>query len=92
MQLLDSDIDADVLKVGHHGSHSSSAKSFIKALSPEVAVISVGEGNSYGHPHGDTLAILNDAGADIYRTDEIGTVIVTADHHKKSTVDKKHLL
>ena len=88
-QLLNSDIDADVLKVGHHGAGSSSAQSFIKAVSPEVAVISCGEGNSYGHPHADTLAILNEVGADIYRTDEQGTVQVTADQHKKITVDKK---
>ena len=88
-QLLDSGIDADVLKVGHHGAGSASSRSFIKAVSPEVAVISVGEGNSYGHPHSDTLAILNEVGADIYRTDEQGTVVVTADHHKKITVDKK---
>ena len=88
-QLLDSGIDADVLKVGHHGAGSSSSRSFIKAVSPEVAVISVGEGNSYGHPHSDTLAILNEVGADIYRTDEQGTVVVTADQNKKITVDKK---
>lgn len=89
MQLLDSDIDADVLKVGYHGAGSSSAQSFIKAVSPDVAVISCGEGNSYGHPHADTLAILNAVGADIYRTDEQGTIQVTADQHKKITVDKK---
>ncbi len=88
-QLLNSEIDADVLKVGHHGAGSSSATSFIKAVSPDVAVISCGEGNSYGHPHSDTLAILNEVGADIYRTDEQGTIQVTADQHKKITVDKK---
>lgn len=88
-QLLKSGIDADVLKVGHHGAGSASSKSFIKEVSPEVAVISVGEGNSYGHPHSDTLAILNEVGADIYRTDEQGTIVVTADHNKKITVDKK---
>ena len=88
-QLLGSDIDADVLKVGHHGAGSSSAPSFIRAVSPEVAVISCGEDNSYGHPHKDTLAILNDVNADIYRTDEQGTIIVTADSNKKISVDKK---
>ena len=88
-QLLDSGIDADVLKVGHHGAGSSSAPSFIKAVSPEVAVISCGEGNSYGHPDYETLAILKEVGADIYRTDEQGTIQVTADQHKKITVDKK---
>ena len=88
-QLLNSGIDADVLKVGHHGAGSASSSSFIKAVSPDIAVISVGEGNSYGHPHADTLAILNEVGADIYRTDEQGTVVVTADQNKKITVDKK---
>ena len=88
-QLLNSGIDADVLKVGHHGAGSASSSSFIKAVSPEVAVISVGEGNSYGHPHADTLAILNEVGAKIYRTDEQGTIVVTADQNKKITVDKK---
>jgi len=88
-QLLNSEIDADVLQVGHHGAGSASATSFIKAVSPKVAVISCGKGNSYGHPHSDTLAILNQVGADIYRTDEQGTIQVTADQHKKITVDKK---
>ncbi len=88
-QLLNSGVDSDVLKVSHHGASSASSSSFIKAVSPDIAVISVGKGNSYGHPHDDTLAILNDVGADIYRTDEVGTVVVTADHHKKITVDKK---
>ena len=88
-QLGTSNIDADLLKIGHHGSKSSSATSFIEAVSPEIAVISVGEGNSYGHPHAETLAILNQVGADIYRTDEQGTIVVTADQNKKLTVDKK---
>ena len=86
-QLLNNDIDADVLKVGHHGSSSSSAPSFIKEVSPKVAVIS--SGGEYGHPHSDTLAILKQVGADIYRTDEQGTIVVTADQNKKITVDKK---
>lgn len=88
-QLLNSGIDADILKVGHHGAGSASSTSFIKAVSPDIAVISVGEGNSYGHPHADTLDILNEVGAKIYRTDEQGTIVVTADQNKKITVDKK---
>ena len=88
-QLLNSGVDADVLKVGHHGAGSASSSSFIKAVSPDIAVISVGEGNSYGHPHADTLAILNEVGANIYRTDKQGTIVVTADQNKKITVDKK---
>ena len=89
-QLLDSGIDADVLKVGHHGAGSSSSRSFIKAVSPEVAVISVGEGNSYGHPHSDTLAILNEVGADIYRTDEQGQLLLLPIKTKKLLLIRKH--
>lgn len=88
-QLLNSDIDSDLLKVGHHGSSSSSSSSFISTVSPEIAVISVGTGNSYGHPDTGTIATLNQAGAKIYRTDEQGTIIVTADSNSKLTVDKK---
>lgn len=86
-QLLKSNVDADVLKVGHHGAGSSSSPNFIKKVSPKVAVIS--SGGEYGHPHSDTLAILKDVGADIYRTDEQGTIVVTVDQNKKITVDKK---
>ncbi|MBQ7953423.1 MAG: MBL fold metallo-hydrolase [Clostridia bacterium] len=52
------DIRADVLKVGHHGSSTSSTKDFIKAVNPEYAIIEVGEGNSYGHPHDEILDVL----------------------------------
>ena len=49
----------------------------------------MGEGNSYGHPNSETIALLNQVGADVYRTDEQGTIVVTADKNKKITVDKK---
>ncbi len=88
-KLLDKDIDADVLKVGHHGSDTASTELFISKVSPSVAVISCGSGNQYGHPHDTTLAVLNNYKADIYRTDEVGTIVVTADGHKKVSVDKK---
>ncbi len=86
-KLLDKDIDADILKVGHHGSDTASTELFISEVSPSVAVIS--SGGEYGHPHDTTLAILNDYKADVYRTDEVGTIVVTADGHKKVSVDKK---
>ncbi len=87
--LLGSNIDADVLKVGHHGSDTSSSEAFIKAVSPEFAIISCGKGNSYGHPHDETLAVLQKYNTEIYRTDEVGTVIFTADNTGNIQADKK---
>lgn len=64
------DLKADLLKVGHHGSHSSTTPQFLKAVSPKYAVISVGTGNKYGHPTQETLSKLNNAGIQVYRTDD----------------------
>ena len=68
-----------VLKVGHHGSSTSSSQSFIEQVKPEVAIIQLGEGNDYGHPHKQVIKRLNNVGAIIYRTDENGTIIITSD-------------
>ncbi|MCD8158607.1 MAG: MBL fold metallo-hydrolase, partial [Clostridiales bacterium] len=73
------DLSADILKVGHHGSSSSTSAAFVKAVNPKDAVISVGADNKYNHPTAETLAVLNAAGVNIYRTDEQGTIIVTSD-------------
>lgn len=73
------DVKSDVLKVGHHGSSSSTTASFLKAVAPKYAVISVGAGNDYGHPHQETLNKLNSAGVKVYRTDLNGTVVFTSD-------------
>src|ERR1035437_3137367 len=67
-------LKADVLKVGHHGSDTSTSPTFLKAVSPQYAVISVGKGNSYGHPAPTTLDKLNGAGVKVYRTDLNGTI------------------
>ncbi len=75
-------VDTDILKVGHHGSRSSSSVSFLRAVSPQIAVYMAGVGNSYGHPHGETIAALNDVGAKVYGTDIHGTVIVVSDGQK----------
>ena len=75
-------LNADILKVGHHGSDTSSSKAFLEAVSPEVAVICVGEGNKYGHPMAETFTKLNMLGAKVYRTDLNGSVIVTIDGEK----------
>lgn len=73
------ELHADVLKVGHHGSSTSSSDEFLAAVNPEVAVISVGAGNMYGHPSVDVLAALARVGAEVLRTDEAGTVIIRTD-------------
>lgn len=68
-----------VLKVPHHGSKFSSSISFLSALRPTLAVISVGAKNSYGHPAGDTLMRLDQVKAKVLRTDQVGTVEVKTD-------------
>ncbi len=82
-------VEADILKVGHHGSETSSSSNFISAVSPKHAVISCGINNQYGHPDSITLSVLKSNGADIYRTDEVGTIIITADSEENISVDKK---
>ena len=79
--LLDSgaDVRADVLKVGHHGSPTSSSQAFLGAVAPSIAVISVGEDNDYGHPNADVLSRLEALGAELYRTDTQGEIIVRSD-------------
>jgi len=72
-------VRADVLKVGHHGSRTSSTPAFLTAVSPEVAVVSCGVRNRFGHPHPTTLAALAATGARVLRTDRHGAVIVTSD-------------
>jgi len=72
-------LDADVYKVGHHGSSSSNSYRFLREVMPKYAVISCGKDNSYGHPHDETLSRLNNLDAKIYRTDLQGTVIVKSD-------------
>ncbi len=66
----------NVLKVGHHGSKGASSQNFLECVKPEKALISCGAGNSYGHPHKETLQRLSEAGADVHRTDEAGEIIV----------------
>ena len=68
---------ADILKVGHHGSNSSSSEVFLEAVSPSVAIISAGEGNIYGHPHQEVLKRLQDMEVEVFRTDLHGTIVVT---------------
>ncbi len=68
-----------LLKVAHHGGDTSSTEAFIRAVAPEIAVISVGAGNAHGHPHPDPIRILDRYNVRVYRTDRFGTVICTGD-------------
>ena len=72
-------IDCDVYHVGHHGSSTSSSELLLNAASPAYAVISCGEGNSYGHPHAQTMNELRYRGIQVFRTDEQGTVVTVTD-------------
>lgn len=72
-------LNATVLKVGHHGSNSSSTQAFLRAVSPRYALISVGRGNDYGHPTSAVLSRLESIGAQILRTDQSGSVTFTSD-------------
>lgn len=73
------DVSATVLKVGHHGSDTSTCYQWLREVSPQYAVIQVGEGNTYGHPHESVLSRLRDAGVTVYRTDLQGHIICTSD-------------
>ena len=73
------DISADVLKVGHHGSNSSTTYRFLREVSPTYGVISCGVDNSYGHPHDEPLSRLRDADVELYRTDLQGTILCESD-------------
>jgi len=75
-------LSSDILKSGHHGSNSSSSEVFLNAVSPSAAVISCGKGNSYGHPHKSTLEHYAEHRIKVYRTDELGSVILVSDGRK----------
>lgn len=73
------DLKADVLKLGHHGSRTSSSKDFVDAVDPSYIVITCGADNSYGHPHKETMKWLKKRGIPFFRTDKQGTIIATSD-------------
>jgi len=80
-------VKADVLKVGHHGSSTSTSSAFLKAVSPKYAIISVGTGNDYGHPAASTLSRLSGDGVPVFRADQDGTIVATCDR-ESVTFDK----
>ena len=82
-------IEADVLKLGHHGSSTSSGYEFLSMVSPKYAVISCGKDNSYGHPHEEVVDRLNRLNIKYYRTDLSGTVAICADNSENFVVLKE---
>lgn len=78
-------LKSSVIKIGHHGSTTSSLEKFITAVDPEIAIISVGANNSYGHPHEKIVKRLNRLGIKTYRTDINGTIVITS-NGKNNTV------
>lgn len=76
---IKADMRADVLKVGHHGSRTSTTQELLQKIRPQYAVISCGKNNDYGHPHKEVLQYLKKAGCTVYRTDRDKTVTVTSD-------------
>ena len=73
------DVEATILKAGHHGSNTSSLPQFIQAVSPLVTILSYGQDNKYGHPHAEVVDTLTQVGSDIYGTAESGMIVVTTD-------------
>lgn len=82
------DIKADVIKLGHHGSYSSSGANFIKKVNPKYAVVSCGKGNDYGHPHRETLELMKKLSIDVYRTDLMGTISFVSNGKEVNLVKK----
>lgn len=82
-------LKCDVLKVGHHGSNTSSSKAFLDKIMPRIAVISVGAGNSYGHPHNEIISRFNSLDTEVFRTDISGNIIFYIKDSKISVKTEK---
>ena len=83
------DVSADVYKAGHHGSSTSNSLAYLKAVDPQYAVISCGEGNDYGHPHSEVLERFDKLGIQVLRTDLMGTVVVASDGRELQVATQK---
>ena len=87
-EMMKSDVKSTVLKAGHHGSNTSSSPQFIQAVQPEIAILSYGEGNKYGHPHDEVMDVLAQQNVKVYATATQGNIIVETDgkHYKVGAV------
>lgn len=86
---ITADIRADVIKVGHHGSKTSSSQEFVNRVLPLYAVFEVGKDNSYGHPHQEVIERWQNIGAEILRTDKDGTITIISDGKELSVKTEK---
>ena len=84
-------LDVDVLKASHHGSYNGASYAFIRAISPEITVISCGKHNSYGHPHEEALDLFKEYKSDLYRTDLQGDITIVSDGINLSVSSEKKL-
>ena len=89
LDTVSSDMSADVLKVGHHGSRTSTTEKFLEQVNPKYAVISCGEDNDYGHPHKETIDLLKMLDVEYYRTDIEGTITITSDGSRNYIIIKE---
>ncbi|QTM98990.1 MBL fold metallo-hydrolase [Sediminibacillus dalangtanensis] len=80
-EMIDSatNLEAEILQLGHHGSNTSTSQAFLEAVSPELSIYSAGNENQYGHPHQEVIDRVRNVGADLYGTDAHGTIMVTTD-------------
>ena len=83
------DVSCDVLKVGHHGSNTSTSYRWLREAAPQYGVIQVGKDNSYGHPHDEPMSRLRDADVTVYRTDLQGHIVCTSDGKTITFAGKK---
>ena len=83
------DISATVLKLSHHGSSTSSSQQFLDAVNPQYVIISLGKDNKYGHPHKEVMERLEKMNVPIYRTDAMGTIVVSTDGENISIQTEK---
>lgn len=86
LDTVSTDMSADVLKVGHHGSRTSTTEKFLEQVNPKYAVISCGADNDYGHPHKETIDLLEMLDVEYYRTDIQGTITITSDGSRNYTI------
>lgn len=82
-----SNINCNILKLGHHGSSSSSGEKWLKALDPDIGIICCGKDNEYGHPHAEIVERLSKFGVKSYRTDELGSLVFISDGKTVSQKD-----